>query len=175
MQIFINKDMANPDHLLLVTTRTIPSTPFLVVVAVFFVFRFGLVLFSVVCRFVCFHVKLFVEGVFTFFRFATFTTEGVQLPSATLDIRKYTIKHFICVFFCPVYWRDGKAITISSSKVVSKQSHILSFQESFKEIMISGSCLETSTFPIARENSRHFEAPPLVSPRNHVCTEIPYW
>ena len=175
MQIFINKDMANPDHLLLVTTRTIPSTPFLVVVALFFVFRFGLVLFSVVCRFVCFHVKLFVEGVFTFFRFATFTTEGVQIPSATLDIRKYTIKHFICLFFCPVYWRDGKAITISSSKVVSKQSHILSFQESFKEIMISGSCLETSTVPIARENSRHFEAPPLVSPRNHVCTEIPYW
>ena len=169
MQIFINKDMANPDHLLLVTTRTIPSTLFLVVVTVFFVFRFGLVLFSVVCRFVCFHVKLFV------FRFATFTTEGFQLPSATLDIRKYTIKHFICLFFCPVYWRDGKAITISSSKVVSKQSHILSFQESFKEIMISGSCLETSTFPIARENSRHFETPPLVSPRNHVCTEIPYW
>ena len=98
MQIFINKDMANPDHLLLVTSRTIPSTPFLVVVAVFFVFRFGLVLFSVVYRFVCFHVKLFVEGVFTFFRFATFTTEGVQLPSATLDIRKYTIKHFIRLF-----------------------------------------------------------------------------
>ena len=139
MQIFVNKDMANPDHLLLVTTTTIPSTPFLVVVvAVFFfvfVFRFGLVLLSVVCRFVRFHGELFVERVFMFFRFATFTTEGVQLPSATLDIRKYTIKYFVCFFFA-LFLLHSKAITISSSRVVNKQSHILSFQKSFKEIMI---------------------------------------
>ena len=70
--------MANPDHLLLVTARTIPSTPLVVVVVVFSVFRVGFVLFSVVCRFVCFRVKLFVEVVFTLFRFTTFTTEGVQ-------------------------------------------------------------------------------------------------
>ena len=125
MQIFINKDMANPDHLLLVTTRTIPSTPFLVVVAVFFVFRFGLVLFSVVCRFVCFHVKLFVEGVFTFFRFATFTTEGVQLPSATLDIRKYTIKHFICLFF--VLFIDETAKPLQSPRVGLLASNLTSY------------------------------------------------
>lgn len=125
MQIFINKDMANPDHLLLVTTRTIPSTPFLVVVAVFFVFRFGLVLFSVVCRFVCFHVKLFVEGVFTFFRFATFTTEGVQLPSATLDIRKYTIKHFICLFF--VLFIDETAKPLQSPRIRLLASNLTSY------------------------------------------------
>lgn len=125
MQIFINKDMANPDHLLLVTTRTIPSTPFLVVVAVFFVFRFGLVLFSVVCRFVCFHVKLFVEGVFTFFRFATFTTEGVQLPSATLDIRKYTIKHFICLFF--VLFIDETAKPLQSPRIRLLTSNLTSY------------------------------------------------
>ena len=125
MQIFINKDMANPDHLLLVTTRTIPSTPFLVVVAVFFVFRFGLVLFSVVCRFVCFHVKLFVEGVFTFLRFATFTTEGVQLPSATLDIRKYTIKHFICLFF--VLFIDETAKPLQSPRIRLLASNLTSY------------------------------------------------
>ena len=125
MQIFINKDMANPDHLLLVTTRTIPSTPFLVVVAFFFVFRFGLVLFSVVCRFVCFHVKLFVEGVFTFFRFATFTTEGVQLPSATLDIRKYTIKHFTCLFF--VLFIDETAKPLQSPQVGLLASNLTSY------------------------------------------------
>ena len=86
MQIFINKDMANPDHLLLVTTRTIPSTLFLVVVTVFFVFRFGLVLFSVVCRFVCFHVKLFVEGVFTFLRFATLQLKVFNFPLQRLTL-----------------------------------------------------------------------------------------
>ena len=112
--------MANPDHLLLVTTRTIPSTPFLVVVAVFFVFRFGLVLFSVVCRFVCFHVKLFVEGVF-----ATFTTEGVQLPSATLDIRKYTIKHFICLFF--VLFIDETAKPLQSPRIRLLASNLTSY------------------------------------------------
>lgn len=125
MQIFINKDMANPDHLLLVTTRTIPSTPFLVVVAFFFVFRFGLVLFSVVCRFVCFHVKLFVEGVFTFCRFATFTTEGVQLPSATLDIRKYTIKHFTCLFF--VLFIDETTKPLQSPQVGLLASNLTSY------------------------------------------------
>ena len=126
MQIFINKDLANPDHLLLVTTRTIPSTPFLVVVvAVFFVFRFGLVLFSVVCRFVCFHVKLFVDGVFKFFRFATFTTEGVQLPSATLDIGKYTIKHFICLFF--VLFIDETAKPLQSPRVRLLASNLTSY------------------------------------------------
>lgn len=125
MQIFINKDMANPDHLLLVTTRTIPSTPFLVVVAVFFVFRFGLVLFSVVCRFACFHVKLFVEGVFTFLRFATFTTEGVQLPSATLDIRKYTIKHFTCLFF--VLFIDETAKPLQSPRIRLLASNLTSY------------------------------------------------
>jgi len=125
MQIFINKDMANPDHLLLVTTRTIPTTSFLVVVAVFFVFRFGLVLFSVVCRFVCFHFKLFVERVFTFFRFATFTTEGVQLPSATLDIRKYTIKRFICLFF--VLFIDETAKPLQSPRVGLLASNLTSY------------------------------------------------
>ena len=79
--------MANPDHSLLVTTRTIPSTPYLVVVAVFFfVFRFGLVLFSVVCRFVCFHVKLFVEGVFTFYRFATWQLKVFNFPLQRLTL-----------------------------------------------------------------------------------------
>ena len=126
MQIFINKDMANPDHLLLVTTRTIPSTPFLlVVVAVFFVFRFGLVLFSVVCRFVCFHVKLFVEGVFTFFRFATLTTDGVHLPSATLGIRKYTIKHSICLFF--VLFIDETAKPLQSPRLGLSASNLTSY------------------------------------------------
>lgn len=88
-------------------------------------FRFGLVLFSVVCRFVCFHVKLFVEGVFTFFRFATFTTEGVQLPSATLDIRKYTIKHFICLFF--VLFIDETAKPLQSPRVRLLSSNLTSY------------------------------------------------
>ena len=120
--------MANPDHLLLVTTRTIPSTPFLVVVVAvffFFVFRFGLVLFSVVCRLVCFHVKLFVEGVLTFFRFPTFTTEGVQLPSPTLDIRKYTIKHFVWLFF--VLFIDYTAKPLQSPRVGLLASNLTSY------------------------------------------------